>query len=175
MATASDYAKLVRHFAGKLVGKLLGAKPAVLPEVGTKAPDFECRTHQGSVVRLSDFRGRKVLLWFYPKADTPGCTIEGKSLCKHFAEFEARGVQILGCSFDTVEENKAFAEKFGYQFPLLCDTDRRLGLAYGACASNAAGFADRVSFLIDENGVIQARIPKVNPSTHTSEILKLLS
>lgn len=175
MATASDYLKLTRHFAGKLVGKVLGAKPAVLPEVGSQAPDFECRAHDGSIVRLADLRGRKVLLWFYPKADTPGCTIEGNSLCKHFGDFEARGVRILGCSFDTVEENKAFAAKFGYQFPLLCDTERKIGLAYGACSSRHAGFADRISFLIDEHGRIEARMPKVNPATHTSEVLKLLA
>jgi len=174
VATASDYVKLARHFAGKLVGKVLGARPAVLPDVGTEAPDFECRAHDGSLIRLSTLRGRKVLLWFYPKADTPGCTIEGNSLCKHFAEFEARGVQILGCSFDTVEENKAFAAKFGYQFPLLCDTERKVGVAYGACTSRHAGFADRISFLIDENGRIAARMPKVTPSTHTAEVLELL-
>ena len=174
MATVGDYARLAKHFAGKLVDKALGAKPAMLPDVGAKAPDFECRTHEGKTVRLSDFRGRKVLLWFYPKADTPGCTIEGNSLCKQFSSFEARGVQILGCSFDTVEENKAFASKFGYQFPLLCDTQRSVGLAYGACTSTAAGFADRISFLIDENGKIEASMPKVNPSTHTAEVLKRL-
>jgi peroxiredoxin Q/BCP len=89
-------------------------------------------------------------------------------------EFDRRKVQILGCSFDTVEENKAFAEKFGYGFPLLCDTKRELGMAYGACTSPDAGFANRISFVIDENGVIKGRLPKVSPTTHTNEILALL-
>jgi peroxiredoxin Q/BCP len=169
MADISDYAKLAFGKARKLF-----QKPAVLPAVGTKAPEFECKAHDGRTFRLSDLRGRKVLLWFYPKADTPGCTIEGKSLCSSFDDFEKRGVQILGCSFDGPAENKAFAEKFGFQFPLLCDTQRKLGMAYGACTSPTAGFPDRISFLIDENGVIIGSIPKVNPSTHTEEMLAKL-
>ena len=175
MAGIGDYVKLARHMAGKVVRKLAGTKPAVLPAVGSQAPDFECRAHDGSLVRLRELRGKKVLLWFYPKADTPGCTLEGNSLCKQFGDFQARGVQILGCSFDTIEENRAFAAKFGYQFPLLCDTERKLGMAYGACTSPRAGFADRISFLIDENGKIAAQFPKVNPSTHTSEVLGRLA
>jgi peroxiredoxin Q/BCP len=83
-------------------------------------------------------------------------------------------VQILGCSFDTVAENKAFADKFGYAFPLLCDTDRTVGMAYGACTSPQAGFADRISFLIDEKGIIAAAFPKVTPASHPAEILALL-
>jgi len=174
MATIRDSLKLARHLVGKVVAKLVGAKPAVLPKVGAPAPAFECRAHDGSVVRLSDLRGKKVLLWFYPKADTPGCTTEGNSLCKHFDAFQARGVQILGCSFDTAEDNKAFAAKYGYPFPLLCDTDRSVGMAYGACTSRRAGFADRISFVIDEIGTIRAALPEVNPSTHTADVLKLL-
>jgi peroxiredoxin Q/BCP len=83
-------------------------------------------------------------------------------------------VQILGCSFDTVEENKAFADKFGYGFPLLCDTERKVGVAYGACTSPQSGFADRISFLIDEKGNIAAAFPKVSPASHPKEILALL-
>jgi peroxiredoxin Q/BCP len=95
-------------------------------------------------------------------------------LCSSFDEFAKRNIQILGCSFDTVADNKTFADKFGYQFPLLCDTERKLGMAYGACSKPSAGFASRISFLIDEKGTIIGCLPKVNPATHTSDVLAML-
>jgi peroxiredoxin Q/BCP len=84
-------------------------------------------------------------------------------------------VQILGCSFDTVAENKAFAEKFGYRFPLLCDTNRKIGIAYGAADKADAGFARRITYVIDETGVITHALAKVNPQTHTDEVLAMVS
>jgi peroxiredoxin Q/BCP len=81
---------------------------------------------------------------------------------------------ILGASFDTPEENKAFAEKFGYNFPLLCDTDRRIGLAYGACASPDAGYANRVTYVIGTDGRIEQTFPAVKPKNHPREILAVL-
>lgn len=82
---------------------------------------------------------------------------------------------ILGASFDDQAANRAFAEKFGYPFPLLCDTDRRLGMAYGACDSPDAGYARRISYVIDESGVIRHVLPKVDPASHTAEVLALVS
>ena len=82
---------------------------------------------------------------------------------------------ILGCSFDTVDDNKAFADKFGYPFALLCDTDRKIGLAYGACDNPSAGYAKRISYVIDEKGIITHVMPKVDPTTHTARVLQMVS
>ena len=161
----------------KLVKRLIGGgtdNETHVLDVGAIAPDFTVRAHDGRSLSLRDFRGRKVILWFYPKADTPGCTIEGNGLCSRQAEFDAKKVQILGCSFDTEAENRAFAEKFGYRFPLLCDTDRKIGIAYGACAEPMAKHAKRISYVIDENGRIAHALAKVDPATHTDEMLKLV-
>ncbi len=156
--------------------KLLRGEPAPpkMLEVGSTAPDFSVRAHDGTTVRLSELRGKKVVLWFYPKADTPGCTIEGKGLCAAHGDFESRGAVVLGVSFDDEAANRAFAEKFGFPYRLLCDTDRRLGMAYGACDDAGAKHARRISYLIDESGVIRHAQPKVDPATHTAEMLALL-
>lgn len=82
---------------------------------------------------------------------------------------------ILGCSFDSVSDNKAFADKFGYPFALLCDTDRKIGLAYGACDEADAGYAKRISYVIDEKGVITHTMPKIDPTTHTAKVLAMVS
>ncbi len=150
-----------------------GSEPKLLA-VGSAAPDFSVRAHDGRIVSLRDLRGKKVVLWFYPKADTPGCTIEGKGLCSEYAGFAARGVEILGVSFDSQAENKAFAVKFGFPYALLCDTERKLGMAYGACDRPDARNARRITYVIDENGMIRQVLPKVNPDTHTAELLALL-
>jgi peroxiredoxin Q/BCP len=159
-------------FLKKLLG---GSSPEpVLLAPGTPAPEFSVLSHDGRTVTLSGLRGRKVLLWFYPKADTPGCTVEGKGLCSTSDRFDARGVVILGVSFDGAAANKAFAEKFGFPYALLCDTERKLGVAYGACDSPSAGHARRISYLIDENGIIQHAFAKVDPATHAEDVLALL-
>lgn len=87
------------------------------------------------------------------------------------AEYAAQHIEVLGVSFDTVEENAAFAEKFGFPFLLLCDTTRSIGLAYGACDSATAGYASRISYLIDEHGRIQKVYDSVNPRSHPAEVL----
>jgi len=88
--------------------------------VGDTAPRFTVKNHFGKDVSLSDFKGKKVVLWFYPKADTPGCTAEGCAFRDRVAKFNEKNTAVLGVSFDTVEENAKFAEKFGFEFPLLC-------------------------------------------------------
>jgi thioredoxin-dependent peroxiredoxin len=145
-----------------------------LLEVGSPAPDFRVEAHDGRTTTLSGLRGRKIILWFYPKADTPGCTIEGKGLCAEYAKFAELGVEILGVSFDDRQANKAFAEKFGFPYPLLCDTRREIGMAYGACDSPSAKHARRISYVIDEAGIIRHVLPKVDPETHTAEMLALV-
>lgn len=159
--------KVIRKLSG-------GSPPSKLLEVGSTAPEFRVPAHDGSVVSLADLRGRKVVLWFYPKADTPGCTIEGKGFCSAHADFEARGVTILGVSFDDRRANAAFAAKFGFPYPLLCDTKREIGMAYGACDSAGAKHARRITYVIDEQGIIRHALPTVAPETHTAEVLALV-
>ncbi len=139
--------------------------------VGDVAPDFTVKAHTGEDVSLSDFKGRRVVLWFYPKADTPGCTAEGCGFRDRQAVYAEKNAEILGVSFDTVEENRAFAEKFGFTFRLLCDTEREIGLAYGACDAKDAGHAKRISYVIDEEGRIAQAIEQVNAREHPEELL----
>jgi thioredoxin-dependent peroxiredoxin len=141
-------------------------------EPGTPAPPFEVPDHTGKTVRLSDYRGSSVVLWFYPKADTPGCTAEGCGFRDHFKAYGEKGVRILGISFDTIPDNAAFARKFSFDFPLLCDTDRAVGLAYGAADDKEALYPKRVSYLIDPSGSIKKTYPKVNAASHPEEILR---
>lgn len=143
-----------------------------LLQPGDEAPSFRVKDHEGNEVALEDFRGKKVLLWFYPKADTPGCTIEGRALRDKYDEIQALGLVVLGVSFDTPEENKAFAEKYSFPFPLLCDTERELGLAFGACDDKGAEYARRISYVIDEEGRIAFAYPKVTPTTHADEVIR---
>ena len=155
-----------------LLRKIFGgnSEPRLL-EIGSAAPDFRVGAHDGTTVSLRDLRGRKVVLWFYPKADTPGCTVEGKGFCTEHQKFDTRGVVVLGVSFDDQAANKAFAEKFGFPYLLLCDTRREIGMAYGACDSPDAKHARRITYVIDEAGTIRQVFGKVDPATHIAEVL----
>src|SRR5688572_11206148 len=97
---------------------------ATMLKEGDAAPELGVKDHTGKLHSLNDYRGKKIVLWFYPKADTPGCTAEGCSFQKHRAAYEKKNAVILGVSFDTEAENAAFAKKFHFDFPLLCDTER---------------------------------------------------
>jgi thioredoxin-dependent peroxiredoxin len=140
-------------------------------KAGDDAPDFTVMTHEGKPLTLSSLRGHKVLLWFYPQADTPGCTAEGSSLRDQYNYYQENDVVVLGVSFDNVEDNAAFAKKFSFPFTLLCDTDRKIGLAYGACDNPKAGYAERISYLVDEQGKIARAYPQVDPRDHAAVVL----
>lgn len=142
---------------------------------GSKAPDFSSSDHKGNKVSLSDFRGKKVILWFYPKANTPGCTAEGCSFRDLSSEFAQKNAVILGVSFDSAKANASFHEKFEFTFPLLCDTERTLGMAYGACESKDASSAKRIGVVIDEKGIVSAYYDKVSAKTWPTEVLATLT
>lgn len=121
-------------------------------EVGKPAPDFEEKLQDGSTFRLSSLRGKPVVLYFYPEADTPGCTIEAKGFRDHYAEFQRAGVQIVGVSTDDCPKQQAFATKYGLPFPLVADADKKVAAAYGVL--KPSGTAKRVTFFINPDGTL---------------------
>jgi peroxiredoxin Q/BCP len=142
--------------------------------IGTQAPDFSVTDHNGNPVRLKDFKGKKIVMWFYPKADTPGCTIEGQGFRDEFQRFQGKNVEILGVSLDNAADNKAFANKYGFTYRLLCDVGREVSLAYQAVKSKEDQYASRISYVIDENGRIAEAIAKVDTRQHASDLCSRL-
>ena len=145
---------------------------------GTHAPDFALPDQHGTTVRLADLREHWVLLWWYPKAQTPGCTVEGQSLRDHADDFAAANCVVLGASFDTVESNLEFAEIQGFEFALLSDVDRSVGAAYEVVRTGDqrySPFAERYSYLIDPTGVIRRSYGVSDVLTHADEVLHDLS
>jgi peroxiredoxin Q/BCP len=142
--------------------------------VGDTAPEFAVKDHTGKLRSLKDFRGKRVVLWFYPKADTPGCTAEGCGFRERSSRYGEKGAAILGVSFDTQQENAAFAQKFKFDYPLLCDTDRAIGLAYGACDTKDAANAKRIAYVIGKDGKIEQVHAKVKADTFPETLLASL-
>jgi peroxiredoxin Q/BCP len=143
-------------------------------ETGTKAPGFSVRDHNGNTVSLDDFIGKKVVLWFYPKADTPGCTMEGKGFRDDYAKFAEKNTVILGVSLDNELDNKTFAEKFNFPYPLLCDLNHELALAYHAAKGPEDKYASRITYVIGEDGNILEAISQVDTNTHSGDICSRL-
>jgi peroxiredoxin Q/BCP len=147
--------------------------------VGTKAPDFTTIDQHGNKMSLSDLKGRKVILYFYPKDNTSGCTKEACAFRDHFAQFRALNVEILGVSIDDDKSHKAFAQKYGLPFRLLADPDKRLVTAYGVWGEKTLYGkkymgTNRVTYVIDESGSIAAVFPQVKPATHAEDVLAVL-
>ena len=144
---------------------------------GDAAPDFEARDADGNAVRLSGLRGQKVVLYFYPKDDTPGCTKQACSFRDSFAEFERRGVEVLGVSTDDEKSHRKFAEKYQLPFTLLADTEHRVADLYGVYGEKQfmgrkyMGVA-RKTFLIDEEGRLRRVFDKVKVDEHADDVLK---
>jgi peroxiredoxin Q/BCP len=148
-----------------------------LLDVGDKAPAFKTTNQDGEPVSLSDFKGRKVALYFYPKDDTPGCTKEACSFRDGWSKFRKRGLTVLGVSTDDEKSHRKFADKFSLPFPLLADTDRAIVKAYGVWGEKSMYGrkymgTHRVTYLIDEKGKIAAVWPKVKPDGHADEVLE---
>jgi peroxiredoxin Q/BCP len=140
-------------------------------KAGDPAPQFVLPTHQGGSLALAELRGRKMLLWFFPEAGTPGCSLEGRGLQDHREYFAENNIAVVGVSFDSTEDNAAFARKYGFDFPLLSDSDRSVAIAYGACEGAKAQHAQRISFLIDEQGLIARVYDQVDPRDHAARVL----
>jgi thioredoxin-dependent peroxiredoxin len=167
---------------GKLVGSAgLWQRRLILSllAVGTQAPEFTTTDQDGKKRTLSDFKGKKVILYFYPKDNTPGCTKEACAFRDQFAKFRQLGVEILGVSVDGEKSHKSFVQKYQLPFTLLVDTEKRLVEAYGVWGEKSLYGkkymgTNRVTYLIDEAGKIAAVFPKVKPDKHAEEILAVL-
>jgi peroxiredoxin Q/BCP len=148
-------------------------------EPGTGAPDFELPDQDGNPVRLSELRGRRVVLYFYPKADTPGCTTQACGIRDNAADYDAAGAVVLGVSPDPVKKVKRFHDKQSLGFTLLADEQHAVAEQYGVWAEKSmygrTYFGNlRATFVIDEAGVVRHVIPKASPKTHDDEVLKVL-
>jgi thioredoxin-dependent peroxiredoxin len=137
---------------------------------GTEAPAFSVNDHNGNSINLKDYLGKKIVLWFYPKADTPGCTMEGEGFRDDFKKFEEKGIQVFGVSLDNEKDNKAFAEKFSFSYPLLCDVNKDIALAYHAIKSADDQYAARISYVIGEDGKILESIESVDTKNHSNNL-----
>jgi peroxiredoxin Q/BCP len=153
------------------------ASPMLKP--GDKAPDFTAKDAGGNTVKLSDLRGQQVVLYFYPKDDTPGCTREACSFRDSFSKFKRRGVKVLGVSADSETSHKKFINKYSLPFTLLADTDHAVSEAYGAYGEKK--FMGRTfmgikrsTFVISEDGIIKKIFLKVKPDEHVEEVLTAL-
>jgi peroxiredoxin Q/BCP len=149
-------------------------------EQGTAAPDFELPDQDGEPVKLSDLRGQKVVLYFYPKADTPGCTTQACGVRDHLPAYEGAGATVLGVSPDPVKKIKKFHDGQGLNFTLLADEDHAVCEAYGVWVEksmygNTYWGAQRSTFVIDEDGIVAHVIEKVSPKTHDDEVLAALA
>jgi peroxiredoxin Q/BCP len=151
---------------------------ASLLAAGTAAPDFAVKDQNGNTVRLSDLKGSKVVLYFYPKDDTPGCTKEACNFRDQHSALLAKGYKVLGVSVDDEKSHKKFADKFSLPFPLLADTEHQIVEPYGVWGEKSMygkkymGIS-RVTYVIDEKGTIAKVFDKVKPETHADEILAL--
>lgn len=150
------------------------------PMENQMAPDFTLPAHDGSTVKLSELRGQRVILYFYPKADTPGCTTEACEFRDLQPQIQEAGAVVLGVSPDPVADVKAFHDKFGLSFPLLADEDHQVAEAYGVWKlkkmfGNEFWGVERSTFLIDADGRIEKVYRRVSPEGHAAEMLEALA
>jgi len=149
-------------------------------EEGKPAPDFEVQTDTGDTVKLSDLRGKPVVLYFYPKDNTSGCTTQACGIRDAWAEFERAGAVVLGVSPDSVSSHEGFKRNFELPFTLLADPDHAVAEAYGVWAEKSRygrtymGIV-RATFVIDADGVVKRVIGKVKPETHADDVLAILA
>ncbi|MGY5850865.1 thioredoxin-dependent thiol peroxidase [Salegentibacter sp. F14] len=145
-------------------------------EAGDKAPDFKAEDQDGNTVQLSDFKGKKLVLFFYPKASTPGCTAEACNLRDNWEQFQEKGYAVLGVSADSKKRQSNFKNKYDFPFPLLADEEKEVINAYGVWGPKKFMGKEydgihRTTFIIDEEGNIEDVIRKVKTKEHTAQIL----
>jgi peroxiredoxin Q/BCP len=155
------------------------SKPAKELTVGQKAPDFTVLNDKGEKVKLSDFKGKKVVLYFYPKDDTPGCTKEACAFRDGISAIKKKGAEVVGVSPDSVESHQKFKKKFDLNFALLADTDKKIVEDYGTWKEKSMYGrkymgVERTTFVIDEQGKISHIFPKVKVNEHYEEVLEAL-
>jgi len=149
---------------------------ADMPAVGAAAPGFNLTTNEGKQVNLNDFKGKWVVLYFYPKDFTSGCTLEAHNFQRDLAKYQAANAVILGVSVDTAESHKDFCAKEGLNFKLLADTDAKVSEQYGSVMEyNGAKLSARNTFIIDPQGKIAKVFDKVKPGGHSEEVLAALA
>lgn len=144
--------------------------------VGDKAPNFEVKDHQGILRKLSDYKGKKLVVFFYPKASTPGCTAEACNLRDNFHAFQSQGYEILGVSADSEKRQQNFVTKYDLPFPLLADENHEAINGFGVWGPKKFMGKEydgihRTTFVIDENGTIEQVISKVKTKDHAAQIL----
>jgi peroxiredoxin Q/BCP len=149
-------------------------------EPGDTAPDFELPDQDGEPVRLSALRGRPVVLYFYPRADTPGCTTQACGVRDHLPDYEQAGAVVLGASPDTVADVKSFHDKQGLNFRLLADEDHSVADTYGVWVEKSMygktfWGVQRATVIVDADGTVAHVIPKVSPKTHDDQVLAVLA
>jgi peroxiredoxin Q/BCP len=147
---------------------------------GDKAPEFTSKDQHGNTISLSDFRGKKVVLYFYPKDNTPGCTAEACDFRDNYQSLKAKGFEILGVSTDDEKSHKKFVDKFELPFTLLADTEKDIVEKYGVWVEKSMYGkkymgTDRKTFLIDENGLIQTIISKVDTKNASAQLLEAIT
>ncbi len=142
--------------------------------VGQAFPQFSLPNQDNQVMKLSDFKGKWLVVYVYPKDDTPGCTLEGRSFSAAKSEFDRANAVVLGLSEDDVASHKSFCDKFSFSIPLLADTSATLLNAMGVGQSEWKGtkYWDRTTFLVDPSGVVRKVYSKVNPEGHEKEVLR---
>ena len=144
---------------------------AALLETGAPFPSWSLRDQTGATVTSQSLAGKSYLVWFYPRAMTPGCTMEGQGLRDNFPAFQEKGVAIFGVSFDDPSANAAFVTAEKLPFRLLSDTDRTLAVAVGAADSKDQAVARRISYLVGPDGKVRASYGSVTPASHATDVL----
>lgn len=146
-------------------------------KAGDKAPNFSAKDEQGNTISLSDYKGKKLVVFFYPKASTPTCTTEACNLRDNYADLKDKGYEILGVSADSAKRQSNFKEKYKFPYPLLADEDKEVIKAFGVWGEKkfmgrTFDGIHRVTFVIDENGIIEKVIDKVKAKIHSDQILE---
>lgn len=147
---------------------------------GEKAPQFEGKDQNGNTIRLSDFKGKKLVLYFYPKDDTPGCTKEACNLRDNYQALKDQGIEIIGVSADTESKHQKFIDKYDLPFPLIADTEKEIIQAFGVWGEKkfmgkTYDGIHRITFAIDENGNVIKRFDKVKTADHAAQILEAIN